>query len=60
VAILLKVPQEVSGVQVVSTRFIALLVWLRVCWSFWCLHPDVVVALASIAYVLTCNRGGYS
>jgi hypothetical protein len=32
-AILLKVPQEVSGAQVVSMRFIALLSWLRIYWS---------------------------
>jgi hypothetical protein len=55
---LLKVPQEVFGVQAVSTRFIALLVWLRVWWSFWCLHPDIAVALTGIACMLTYSRGG--
>jgi hypothetical protein len=53
VAILLKVPQEVFGVQAVSSR----LMLLMVCW---CLHPDVVVALRGVAYMLTCGQGGCS
>jgi hypothetical protein len=58
VVVLLKVPKEVFGTQAVSTRFIALLVWLRVWWSCWCLHPDIVIALTGIACMLTYSWGG--
>jgi hypothetical protein len=42
VAILLKVPQEVSGAQAVLSRPM-LLILLMVCWCCGCLHPKVVV-----------------
>jgi hypothetical protein len=45
--------------QAVSTRFM-LLIMLMVCWSCECLHPGVVVALAGVAYMLTCSRGSCS
>jgi hypothetical protein len=48
-AITLKVPPEVSGTQVVHTRFTL----LRVCWCRGCLLPDVVVVLPNIGCVLT-------
>jgi hypothetical protein len=57
--VLLKVPQEVSGVQVASSRLM-LLMLLMGRWSCRCLHPDVVVALSGVACVLTCSRGSCS
>jgi hypothetical protein len=60
VVVLLKVPQVVSDAQAVSTRFIALLVWLMGSWSCGCLYVDVNITLSCVAYMLTCSRGGCS
>jgi hypothetical protein len=50
-AIVLKVPQEVSGTQVAWMTFMVLVI----CWSYGSLFPDVVVALPSISCVLACD-----
>jgi hypothetical protein len=60
VAVLLKVPQEVSGTQAVSTRLIALLVRLRSCWDCTGLRPDVACwlvagTLSRVGHRLTCG-----
>jgi hypothetical protein len=62
VAVLLKVPQEVSGTQVVLTRFVAILMLMRGVWSRGNLRPDVACwwiadTLSDVGHGLTCACG---